>query len=148
MAMNRNDIQMWHVWSSPRTIYNRSEFPWWKYIQRIKISIEAEDIQWIKISIMVEDIWHTLESNQESWNLMNTGMIKEVAYVEFNQSRNSSTQTTMSTYPTMWIEVSRLNIIVHHMITFHWCILLTDARSPTNNENGNQGTRVQTNKCE
>ena len=117
-------------------------------IQRIKISIEAEDIQWINISIMADDIWHTLESNHESWNLMNIGTIKEVAYVECHQDEKSSTQTAMSTCPTMWIEVSRLNIVVHRLITGHWCILLTDARSPTNNENGNQGTRVQTNKCE
>ena len=32
----------------------------------------------------------------------------------------------------------------------YWSLMYTliDARSPTNNENGNQGTRVQSNKCE
>ena len=79
---------------------------------------------------------------------MNTGMIKEVAYKKCCQSGRSSTQTTTSTCPTMQIEVSRSNIVVHRLITGHWCIPLTNARLPTNNENGNQGTRVQTNKCE
>ena len=117
-------------------------------IQRIMISMKVEDIQWIKISIIVEDIWHTLESSHESWNLMNTRKIKEVAYVECHKYGKSYTQTVTSTCPTMWIEVSRSNIVVHHLITGHWCIPLTDARSPTDNDNGNQGTRVKTNKCE
>ena len=97
---------------------------------------------------MAEDIWHTLESIHESWNLMNTGMIKEVAYVELQQYGKSSTQTSMSTCPTMWIEVSRSNIVAHRLIISYWCILLTDLRSPIDNENGNQGTIVQTKKCE
>ena len=63
-------------------------------------------------------------------------------------SGRSSTQTATSTCPTMQIEVSSSNIVVHFLITGHWCIPLTDARSPTDNDNGNQGTRVQTNKCE
>ena len=107
-----------------------------------------EYIQLIKISIIVEDIWHTLESNHESWNPMNTGTIKEVAYQKCHQFEKSSTQTATSTCPTMWIKVSRSNIVVHHLITGHWCIPLIDARSPTENENGNQGTRVQNHKCE
>ena len=40
----------------------------------------------------------------------------------------------------MWIEVLRSNIVVHRLIIVHWCIPLTDMRSPTDNENGNQGT--------
>ena len=102
-------------------------------------NIHDEDIQWIKISIMAEDIWHALESNHERWNLMNTSMIKEVAYTRCDQSGRSSTQTPTSTCPTMWIEVSRSNIVVHRLIIDHWCIPLTDARSPTDNENWNQG---------
>ena len=100
---------------------------------------------------MAGNVWHILESSHERWNLMNTGMIKEVAYVECHQSRNSSTQTaTASTCPTMWIEVSRSNIVVHHLITSHWCIPLIDARFPNDNENGNQGTEcnlTSVNKC-
>ena len=80
-----------------------------------------------------------------------TAMIKEVAYVEFHQSRKSSTQTIASTCPNMRIEVSRSNIVFHHLITVHWCISLIDARSSTDNENGNQGIGVQkitsVNKC-
>ena len=82
---------------------------------------------------------------------MNTGTIKEVAYVKCHQYGKYSTHTTTSTCPTMWIEVSRSNIVVHRLIIGHWCIPLIDARSPTeptDNENGNQGTRVKTNKCE
>ena len=108
----------------------------------------AEDIQWIKISITAGNVWHILESSHESWNLMNTGTIKEVAYKRCHQSGRSSTQIATSTCPTMWIEVSRSNIVVHRLITGHWCIPLTYARSPTDNDNGNQCTRVQTNKCE
>ena len=86
--------------------------------------------------------------SHESWNLMNTSTIKEVAYKRCHQCRRSSTQTTTSTSPTMWIEVLRSNIVVHHLIIGHWCLPLIDARSPIDNENGNQGTRVQSNKCE
>ena len=75
---------------------------------------------------MVGNIWHILESSHERWNLMNIGMIKEVAYMRCHQSGRSSTQTDMSTCITMWIEVSRSNIVVHRLITGHWCILLTD----------------------
>ena len=46
----------------------------------------------------------------------------------------SSTQSAMSTCPTMWIKVSRSNIVVHRLITEHWCIPLTNARSPIDNE--------------
>ena len=56
-----------------------------------------------KISLMDEDIWqdtgNILESGHESWHLMNIGMIKEVAYVEFHQAWRSSTQTATSTFP-------------------------------------------------
>ena len=79
---------------------------------------------------------------------MNTGTIKEVVYMKCHQSGKSSTQTTTSTCPTMWIKVSRSNIVVYRLIIGHWCIPLTDVRSPTDNENGNQGTRVKSNKCE
>ena len=101
----------------------------------------------MNISIMVEYIWHKQELNHESWNVMNTGTIKEVAYIICHQSGRYSTQTNTSTCPTMWIEVLRSNIVVHHLITSHWCILLTEVRSPTDNENGNQGDRVKNNKC-
>ena len=50
---------------------------------------------------------------------MNTGMIKEVAYVECHQDGKSSTQISMSTCPTMRIDVSRSNIVVHRLITGH-----------------------------
>ena len=126
MAMNRNDIQIPYV------------------------VIATYNIQWIKISIMDEDIWYILESSHERWYLMNIGMIKEVAYVEFHQYRRSSTQTATSTCPTMWIDVSRSNIIFHRLITSHWCISLTDARYPTYNDNGNQGIEcnlTSVNKC-
>ena len=79
---------------------------------------------------------------------MNNGTIKEVAYMEYHKDGRSSTQTAMSTCPTMRIEVSRSNIVVHRLITGHYCISLTDVRLPTDNDNGNQGTRVQTIKCE
>ena len=46
----------------------------------------------------------------------------------------------MSPCPTMRIYVSRSNIVVHHLITGHGCIPLTDVISHTDNENGNQGT--------
>ena len=100
-----------------------------------------EDIQWIKISIIVEDIWYTLESNHERWYLMNIGTIREVAYMECDEVGRSSTWTIMSRCHTMQIDVSRSNIVVHHLITDHWCISLMDARSPTDNDNGNQGTK-------
>ena len=119
-------------------------------IQRIKMSMEVEDIQWIKISIMAEDIWHILESSHKSWNIMNTGMNKEVAYMRCHQSGMSSTQIAMSTCPTMWIEVSRSNIVVHRLITGHWCIPLTYVRYTTDNDNGNQGiecNKKSVNKC-
>ena len=99
---------------------------------------------------MVEDIWYTLESNHERWYLMNTVMIKEVAYVECHQDERYCTRTIMSTCPTMWVDVSRSNIVVHRPITGHWCIKLTHARSPTNNENGNQGIEcnlISVNRC-
>ena len=62
---------------------------------------------------------NTLEYGHESWDLMNTGTIKEVAYVECRQDGISSTQTATSTCPTMRIEVSRSNIVVHRLITSH-----------------------------
>ena len=121
-----------------------------EYAQWIKISKKYGDIQWIKISIMTEDIWHTLESSRKRWNLMNTDMIKEVAYQKFHQYGKYSTQIAMSTCPTMWIEVSRSNIVVHRLITSHWCISLTDARYPTDNDNGNHGMEcnlTSVNRC-
>ena len=75
-------------------------------------------------------------NHHERWNLMNNGTIKEVAYKWCHQSGKSSTHTATSTCPTMRIEVSRSNIVVHRMITGHWCIPLIDARSSTNNEMG------------
>ena len=92
-----------------------------------------------------------LESSHESWHLMNTGTIKEVAYVECHQFRRSYMQTATSTCPTMWIKVSRLNMVVHRLITGHWCIPLTDTRYPTNNDHGNQGTEcnlTSVNRCD
>ena len=103
-----------------------------------------------KISIVDEDIWYILESNHESCNLMKIGMINEVAYMECHQARRCSTWIDTSTCPTMRIDVSRLNIVVHRLITSHWCIPLADARSPTDNENGNQGTEcnlTSVNRC-
>ena len=115
-----------HMWSSPRTIYiDQNLHGGWKCLTYTGTS-------------------------HESWNLMNTGTIKEVAYKICHQFGNSSTQTATSTCPTMWIKVLRLNIVVHHLITGHWCIPLTDAISPTDNENGNQGTEcnlTSVNRC-
>ena len=91
---------------------------------------------------------NTLEYDHERWHLMNTSMIKELAYVECHQAQRSSTKTSTSTCPITRIKVLRSNMMVHRLITSHWCISLIDAISPTNNENGNQGTRVQSNKCE
>ena len=48
----------------------------------------------------------------------------------------------------MWINELMLSIIKHHIITSHWCISLIDARSPIDNDDGIQGTRIQTEKCE
>ena len=90
---------------------------------------------------MDEDIWYTLESNHESWYLINTGTIKEVSYMECHQSGRYYTRTATSTCPTMKIDVSRSNIVFHRLITDHWCILLIYTISPTDNENGNQGTK-------
>ena len=81
---------------------------------------------------------------------MNTGMIKEVAYVDYHQIGRSSTQTAMSTCPTMRIDLSRLKIVFHCMVTSHCYTPLTDARSPTDNENGNKGTKfnlTSVNRC-
>ena len=82
----------------------------------------------------------TLESGHENWYLMDTNMVKEVAYMEFHQAWGSSTQTATSTWPITWIKVSRLNMMVHHLVIGHWSIPLISARYPTNNDNGNQGT--------
>ena len=123
-----------------------SESPWWGYTK-------DHDLHkgWrYTIDQDLHSGWKYLTytgTSHESWNLMNTGTIKQVAYKRCHPSGRSSTQTATSTCPTMRIEVSRSNIVVHRLITGHWCIPLTDARSPTDNENGNQGTRVQTNKC-
>ena len=62
---------------------------------------------------------NTLESGHENLYLIYTGTIKEVAHMECHQAQRSSTQTAMSTCPTMRIEVSRSNIVVHHLITGH-----------------------------
>lgn len=35
----------------------------------------------------------------------------------------------------------------NHLIIDQWCKLLTGARETTNNENGSQGTPVQSMKC-
>ena len=121
----RGIVDICHMWSSPCTIYS-----------------ETRSTHWMKISD------RTLEAGDERWHLMNNGTIKEVAYMTCHQAQRSYTQTTTSTCPIMRIKVSRSNMKDHRLITDHWCILLTDARSPTDNENGNQGTRVQTNKCE
>ena len=91
-----------------------------------------------------------LESGHESWHLINIGTIKEVAYVKCHQSRSSSMQTATSTCPIMRIKASRLNMMVHHLITGHWCIPLIDVRYPTDNDNGNQGTKcnlTSVNRC-
>ena len=102
------------------------------------------------ISIKAEDIWQTLDSSQERWNLMNTGKIKEVEYMKCHQYRRSSTQYATSTCPNMWIEASRSNIVVHRLITSHWCIPLIDTRYPIDNDNGNQGrewNQTSVNRC-
>ena len=81
---------------------------------------------------------------------MNTGTIKEVAYMECHQAGRSSTRTATSTCRTRWIDVLRSNIVIHHLITVHWYIPLIDTRSPTDNENKNQGTKwnlTSLNRC-
>ena len=120
---------------------NRSESPWWRYTK-------DHDLQngWrYTIDQDLHNGWKGLTytgiksrelKSHEHWH-----DLKEVAYKRCHQSGRSSTQTTMSTCPTMRIKVSRSNIVVDRLITSHWCIQITDARSPTDNENGNQGTK-------
>ena len=81
---------------------------------------------------------------------MNTGTMKEVAYVECHQAWNYSMQTATSTCPIMQIKVLRLNMMVHRLITDNSCILLTNVIYPPDNDNGNQGTEcnlTSENKC-
>ena len=138
--------KIWHVWSSPCTIYNILESPLWIYTK-------DQDLHRNWRYTMDQDLhngWRYLTyTGIKSWEMKSHehwhdkgGSISEIP-----PSGNPSTQYAVSTCPTMWIEVSRSNIVVHHLITGHWCIPLTDTRSPTDNENGNQGTRVQSNKC-
>ena len=71
---------------------------------------------------------------------MDTGTIKEVVYMECHQARSYSTQTATTTCPIMRIKVLISNMIDHRLITGHCCIALIEARYPTDNDNGNQGT--------
>ena len=99
----------------------------------------------MKVSDIHGNHWN---HDHKSYDIMNTRTIKEVVYMECHQVGKYSTQIAMSTCPTMRTEVLRSNILVHRLITSHRCISLTDVRSPTDNENGNQGTRVQCKWCE
>lgn len=45
-----------------------------------------------------------------------------------------------STDPSVWIYMLTSNMLESHLITSHWCKLLTSAIETTNNENGRQGT--------
>ena len=131
------------------TTYNidRSESPWWRYTN-------DHDLHQSWRYTMDQDFhngWRYLTytgiksqelKSHEHWNDQGGSIC------ECHQSEKSYTHTAMSTCPTMWIEVSMSNIVGHRLITSQWCIPLTNARSPIDNENGNQGTRVQSNKCE
>ena len=54
----------------------------------------------------------TLESGHENWYLIDTGTIKEVAYMEFHQDERSSTKIVASTCPIMWIVVG-ISLLLH-----------------------------------
>ena len=95
------------------TTYNidRSESPWWRYIMDQDLHNGRKHLTYTGIKS------RELKSHEHC-------TIKEVAYIRCHHSRRSSTQTAMSTCPTMWIELLRSNIVVHHLITSHWCIPL------------------------
>ena len=116
-------------------IQNRSESPWWRYTKDHDLHDGWKCLTYTGIKsrdLKSHEHWH-----DQGGSISKMPPIWKVFYT-----------TTTSTCPTMWIEMSRSNIVVHRLIIGHWCIPLIDARSPTDNENGNQGTRVQTNKCE
>ena len=102
--------KMWHAWSLPCTIYNRSESPWWRYQM-------DQDLHRSWIYTMYQDLhngWRYLTYTgikSRELNLMNTGMIKEVANAECLQAGKYSTQTTTSTCPTMRTKVSLERIL-------------------------------------
>ena len=79
---------------------------------------------------------------------MNIGMIKEVVYMECHQARRSF---YMNRYEYMSYYVSRCVEVEHSSPSYDYRSLMyiVNRREITNqNENGNQGTRVQTNKFE
>ena len=104
------------------TTYNihRSESPWWRYTK-------DHDLHkgWRYITNQgLHSGWKCLTytgTNHESWNLMNTGTIKEVAYSGCHQSGRSSTQNDMSgrASPYMGTLVSTLFVFgyLHHFIS-------------------------------
>ena len=59
-----------------------------------------------------------------------------------------SSPITMAQFYTMGINELKSTIVRNRWITGQWCIPLTNARQPTNNENEHQGALVQSNKCE
>ena len=65
MAMNRHDTK-YDMRGHHHVQYIIYHNPHDEDIQRIKISMEIEGIQWMKISIMAQYILHTLESSHES----------------------------------------------------------------------------------
>ena len=112
MAMNRHDTK-YDMCGHRHVQYTIDQNIHDEDMPMIKISMKFEDIQWIKISIMAEDIWHTLESSRESYNLMNTGMIKEVTYLECHQFGKYSTQNDyeyISYYVTKGVKVKHSSL--------------------------------------
>ena len=59
-----------------------------------------------------------------------------------------SISTQQSTSSSMWMCELKSNMQEHRLITNQWWKLLTDARETTNNDNGPQGTKVQSTVCE
>jgi len=60
----------------------------------------------------------------------------------------SSKQSIMVRVYSMQIDVLGLNTMRHHLITGNLCIPLTNTRKTIDDDNGCQGTMVQSNKCE
>ena len=110
--------KMWHMWSSPHTIYNRSKSPWWIYTMDQDLHNGWRNLTYTGIKsweVKTHEYWHdqggSIYEMPPIWKVFYTILYEHMSYT--------------------WIEVLRLNIVVHHLITSHWCISLTNARSPT-----------------
>ena len=99
-----------------------SECPWWRYTKNHDLHESWRYLTYTGIKsreLKFHEHWHDQEGS--IYGMPPIWKVKKVAYTECHQSGRSSTQSTTSTCPTMWIEVSRLNIVVHRLITSHWC---------------------------